>query len=126
MSACIAVIDDEPDLLLMVVDLLEAEGYRVITAGHPREVEEMVGGLRPDLFLIDVMLPGSSGIEVAEELRLHGYDETPMIAMSASKRMAQFATTSGVFQEVVVKPFDIFALLADIEGYVYQGASSEV
>ncbi|MBV9280990.1 MAG: DNA-binding response regulator, partial [Chloroflexi bacterium] len=35
MSACIAVIDDEPDLLLMVVDLLEAEGYRVVTAGHP-------------------------------------------------------------------------------------------
>jgi CheY-like chemotaxis protein len=64
------------------------------------------------------MLPGMSGIELAERLRAGGYSQTPMIAMSASGLMSRFAAESGYFQEAIDKPFDVDALLKCVERYL--------
>jgi two-component system OmpR family response regulator len=105
------VIDDEPELLSMVQDVLVWAGYDVLVADHPEHVMQSNQERQPDLFLIDVMLPQTSGIEVAQHLRGHGHAATPMIGMSASRLMRQMAANSSVFTTVIDKPFEITALL---------------
>ena len=120
MTETIVVVDDEPELCSFIQDLLEMEGYRVIAASRPDKVEAAIGDAEPDLFLIDVMLPGMSGIELGQQLQNSGYAEVPMIAMSASKLMSHMASTSGVFNEAMVKPFDVGDLLECIERHLRQ------
>ena len=64
---------------------------------------------------MDIMLSGSSGMEVAAQLHAEGYGDVPMLAMSASNLMANFAVKSGLFEEVLLKPFDLEELLTATE-----------
>ena len=115
MRRCILVVEDELDLLQLVRDVLRMEGYDIVSTSDPRQMDDVLAGKHPDLFLLDVMLPGTSGIELARELRERGFGDTPMIAMSASRAMTAFARQSGEFQAVIDKPFDIDGLLGEIE-----------
>jgi len=72
----------------------------------------------PSLFLIDIMLPGMSGVELAEQLRAEHFSDIPMIAMSASSFMVKTARATGLFAETVRKPFDVAGLLELVERYV--------
>ena len=117
-------VDDEPALLTLLLDLLEAEGYITRAVADARGLYRALRDLRPDLFLLDIMLPGASGIELAEELHARGYRTTPMFAMSASRRMARLAADSGLFREVLVKPFDVFDFLASVERQLRAVAAS--
>jgi DNA-binding response OmpR family regulator len=114
----IVVVDDEPELCSFVQELLELEGYDVVAAAHPDQVEAAIGDTQPALFLIDIMLPSMSGIELAQQLRENGYGDVPMIAMSASKLMSHMASHSGVFTEAIDKPFEIDAFLVCIEQHL--------
>jgi len=111
MNRCIVVIEDEPAILQVLQDVLELEHFNVLGITQPQLVRSAIRGLEPDLFLIDIMLPQMSGIELAQELRDQGFATTPMIAMSASKLMAKIAQDSGLFQGAIDKPFDLPTLL---------------
>ncbi len=63
------VVDDTPVNLKLLADLLGAKGYRVVTAAAGPEALETVEKERPDLVLLDVMMPGMSGYEVCKKLR---------------------------------------------------------
>ena len=117
MNPCVVVIEDEPDILALLRDLLEMEGFQVVTVRDPETIEGSVAAVRPRLFLVDIMLQGTSGIEIAERLRVGGFAHTPMIAMSASQLMRRLASESGLFQEALDKPFDIPTLLECVERY---------
>ena len=67
--ARILVVDDTPMNVKLLHDLLEAKGYAVETATSGEEGLAMVADWRPDLLLLDVMMPGMSGYEVCEKLR---------------------------------------------------------
>ena len=114
----IVVVDDEPELCSFVQELLELEGYDVVAAGHPDQVEAAIGDTQPALFLINIMLPKMSGMELAQELRHKGYTAVPMIAMSASRLMSHMASHSGVFTDAIDKPFEVDAFLACIEQHI--------
>jgi DNA-binding response OmpR family regulator len=114
----ILVLDDERDVAELLRDILELEGHRVITATHPGAVEAEINGSSPDLFILDIMLPGESGIQVAQRLRAQRYASTPMIGMSASPSMARAAGRTGLFQEMLTKPFDIAAIVSTVSRYV--------
>ncbi|MBV9281771.1 MAG: response regulator [Chloroflexi bacterium] len=118
----IVVVDDQPDLLAVMVDVLESEGYHALGVESPAALEETLRATRPDLILLDVVLPGTSGIDLATHLRANGYRDTPIIAMSASLPMARSADDSHLFQETLVKPFAVSTLLARIERYCSPGA----
>lgn len=64
----ILLVDDEADTLRTYSDLLSSEGYEVTTASSGEQATGMIGGWRPDLILLDVMMPGKNGVEVAREL----------------------------------------------------------
>jgi two-component system phosphate regulon response regulator PhoB len=65
----VLVVDDEPDITALVAYHLAKEGYRVSTAASGPEALKAVTEQRPDLVVLDLMLPGQSGYEVLEELR---------------------------------------------------------
>ncbi len=69
MSARILVVDDTPVNVKLLADVLTAKGYAVVTAASGAEALAKVEGERPDLVLLDVMMPGMSGYEVCQKLR---------------------------------------------------------
>jgi DNA-binding response OmpR family regulator len=117
MGQLVVVIEDDVDVLGIVRDALEADGYAVIPISHPTMVNTLDHDVCPDLFLIDVMLPQRSGIEVAQELRRKAFGSSPMIAMSASRLLAGAASAAGIFDDVMDKPFDLAQLLECVQLY---------
>src|SRR4051794_20069515 len=95
LSMYVAVVEDDPNILFVVRDVLAMEGVESIGFNRPFNPEDLT--LQPDLFLVDLMLPGTSGIDLARDLRHRGYAVTPMIAMSASGSMIERASESGLF-----------------------------
>jgi CheY-like chemotaxis protein len=110
--ASIVIVEDEPDILTLLSDLLGGEGFSVVGFHRPFDLSALV--VTPDLFVLDLMLPEGSGIEVARMLRHAGYHGTPMIAMSASEMMLEQARNSGLFQAFLPKPFDVIELLETV------------
>ena len=85
----ILVVEDERDIAALIAYHLTKEGYRVRTAEGGQEALEAVAAERPDLMLLDVMLPGYSGYEVlAEVRRLQGLSEMPVIILTARREEA--------------------------------------
>jgi DNA-binding response OmpR family regulator len=113
----IVVVEDEKDVLSLLCDVLESDGFDVIGLGRPDQVQQMAPPPHPDMFLLDLMLPGMNGIDLARRLRDSGYSQEPIIGMSASPRMLDAASRSGLFQETISKPFDLSILLDTVERF---------
>jgi DNA-binding response OmpR family regulator len=114
MQQLVVVVEDEADILQLLTDVLEAEGYRAVGVDRPSLVLSVARQEKPDLFVIDLMLPEISGIELAQELREQSFSRTPMIAMSASTLMVNVARQSGFFRATVAKPFDFDELMGQV------------
>jgi CheY-like chemotaxis protein len=79
----VLVVDDEPVLRAIVREILHEEGYAVIEAPDGRVMLEMMAKERPDLVLMDVMMPGIDGREAYRQLRLHPeHRDVPVVMMS--------------------------------------------
>src|SRR5205823_12624711 len=76
-SQRILLVDDNPENLTLLSALLDLRGYSVFTAGTDEAAHEMISRQAPDLVLLDVILPGSSGHELCRELKENA--ETPQI-----------------------------------------------
>ncbi len=68
-SARILVVDDDPEIVTMLSTRLTKRGYKVSTAADGHQALELAKSERPDLMLLDVMMPGKSGWEVARALK---------------------------------------------------------
>ena len=81
----ILICDDEPSLReLMRISLDTGPAYRFVEAGDGSDAIELLESTRPDLVLLDVMMPGTNGIAVLEHLRAHpDLSDTPVIVVSA-------------------------------------------
>lgn len=113
----VLVVDDEPDILLVLEMLLSAEGYRVRTASSGTEALALVQAERPDLVLADVMMPGIDGFELMRRMANEDSAGIPVILMSAA------AETVGRKVEpptrFIPKPLDfdrLLALVRDVTG----------
>ena len=111
MSPLVLVVDDDPDILEAVSEILEGEGYRVARARHGVEALDRVEAERPDLVLLDLMMPVMDGVGFARALRERG-DAIPTVVISAegSPNRAQAVGAQGF----LAKPFDIDALLSQV------------
>lgn len=69
MSKSILIVDDEPNIVISLEFLLQREGYAVMVAGDGEAALKMVQEERPDLVLLDVMLPVKNGFVVCQEIR---------------------------------------------------------
>jgi DNA-binding response OmpR family regulator len=80
-GASILVVEDDEQIAELMRDFLEAEGFRVRHAGSGRETSEQLAQGRPDLVLLDVMLPDESGFEICRRLRRES--NVPVLFLSA-------------------------------------------
>ena len=88
-AARVLVVEDERDIAALVAYHLTREGYRVSTAASGDEALETASRERPDIVVLDLMLPGLSGYEVLQELRRRtGLEEVPVIVLTARKEEA--------------------------------------
>ena len=117
-GATILICDDEPSLReLMRLSLETGAGYSFVEAGDGSEAIETLESARPDLILLDVMMPGTNGIAVLEHLRADPeLSDIPVIVVSAFASPAdrQRALEAGATR-FVKKPFDPEALRSLVE-----------
>jgi CheY-like chemotaxis protein len=108
-SKTVLVVDDEPVLRTIVREILHEEGYAVIEAADGRVMLEMMAKERPDLVLMDVMMPGIDGREAYRQLRLHPeHRDVPVVMMSAGVRPIKLDPSIAGF---MAKPFDLSQLV---------------
>ncbi len=117
MSASILIIEDEEPIQILLKYNLEAEGYRVRSSAQGEDVAYLVSEERPDLILLDWMLPGISGIEVCRLVRAKPESrDIPIIMLTARSEEAEkvrgLATGA---DDYLVKPFSVPELLARIK-----------
>ena len=115
--AKILIVDDEPDILLMLRMSLEDEGHEIVMAADGAMALERLAEHQPDLVLLDVMMPGIDGYGVLETKRRDG-DTTPVVMLSAKSEPADIDRALGLGAvDFVPKPFDLdrlVALVADV------------
>lgn len=115
-SPMILAVDDEPINLQVLQNVLQPQGYRVTTARNGTEALRNVAQDRPDLIVLDVMMAGLSGLDVARDLRRrHGLHELPIILLTARGRTSDMlAGFEAGANDYVVKPFVKDELLSRI------------
>ena len=69
MAKRVLIADDEPNIVASLEFLMEQAGYEVKVAANGREALELVAAFRPDLVLLDVMMPGKNGYEICQSLK---------------------------------------------------------
>ena len=121
---CILAVDDDPQALRFVREALSNAGYQSAGAGDREEALHVMDEQRPDLVLLDVMLPGTNGIEMMKELR-ETYD-VPVIMLSAygQDELVARAFDSGA-ADYVVKPFSPTELTARIRAALRREVAAE-
>src|SRR3954470_2616979 len=119
--ARILVVDDEPDILLMLRMSLEDEGHGGVLAPGGAVGLERLAEHRPDLVVLDVMMPVLDGFGMLERKRTAG-DATPVVMLSEKSEQADLdrALALGAV-EFVSKPFDLDRLVALIDRVVGGG-----
>ena len=113
----VLIADDSETILLLLRTRLEMEGYEVITAADGVEVIEAMrreSEPKPEILLLDAMMPRKSGIDALRELRAEGVD-TPVLIVSAHQdEMDAGAATDVEVSGYITKPIDFDQLFSRI------------
>lgn len=117
-TARILIVDDDPAMRVGLQDNLEVEGYQVVTAASLREGREIALRERPDLILLDLMLPDGDGMSLCRHLRSQGL-HIPVIMLTArGEEMDKVLGFEVGADDYVVKPFSLRELLARIHAHL--------
>jgi two-component system KDP operon response regulator KdpE len=123
-SANILVVDDEPQIRRVLRSTLSFRGYELVEASTGEEALEMARKLKPDLILLDVNLPGMSGVETCRELRRFTAAPIIMLTVRNAERDKVVALDAGA-DDYVTKPFGIEELLARVRASLRRHSSAE-
>jgi len=85
--ATIMVVDDEEDILILLKRLLGSRGHRVITVRDGREALRRMKEEKPDLVLLDIMMPGLSGYQLCKIIKQSSDTRSTTVAMLSAKSM---------------------------------------
>ena len=120
----ILVVDDDPKTLRYARDALTAAGYSPLVTGEPKKVGDLVRTQKPHLVLLDLILPGTDGIELME--RLPELSDLPVIFISAYGRDETIARAleSGA-ADYIVKPFSPTELAARVQAALRRHAEPQ-
>ena len=110
----IAYIEDDQDMIDLVSIILQKHGYRVTGFTESREIIPRLESVKPELILLDLMMPHVDGIEVYKEIKSReGMEEIPVVIISAMKRAVEEIEREGKVkvEACLIKPFTIGELL---------------
>ena len=116
MAHKILIADDEPNIVISLEFLLKKEGFETAVAGDGEETLAKVASFKPDLLLLDVMMPKKSGFEVCEALRADAANVGLIIVMLTAKgRDTEVAKGLALGADAyVTKPFSTKDLVARV------------
>jgi DNA-binding response OmpR family regulator len=125
MSHVILVVEDEPTMLRGISDALKAKGFSVLTAPDGEKGLELATSSRPDLILLDVMLPKVNGYEVCRLLREEGLD-VPVIMLTAKDQESDIVLGLNLgADDYVTKPFSVRELMARVNAFLRRRQAAE-
>jgi CheY-like chemotaxis protein len=110
-------IDDDQIFLEELSDVLASSGYEVVTVNDPRKALDTALEARPSVILMDMKMPGKSGLEIAHEMRYWpALAHVPIIAMSGFLKESNlpFMETCGI-KKCLKKPFNPLDIIWEIE-----------
>ncbi len=114
----ICIVDDDPVLRGLLSDLLMPLGFRVLEAHDGESCLELVERARPDLFLLDISMPGMNGLMLASELRRTGH-QVPILMLSADvQEQRRQPAGEAVYDDYLVKPVSNQLLLDRVGHYL--------
>ncbi len=106
----VLIVDDQPGIRRLLMEVLTEEGYTVYTAANGYEGIQKAKDLKPNLILMDMKMPGMDGIETLQELKhLNQADKVIMMTAYGELGLVQVAQELGAYA-YVTKPFDIIDL----------------
>ena len=114
-SKKILVVDDEEQLALALKIRLQSQGYQVTTANNGQQAVQQVTQERPDLIILDVLMPVMDGYSCLRAINTRfGRRKIPVIMLTARDRMKDLFELEGI-EDYVIKPFDHDDLLVRID-----------
>ena len=118
MTETILIVDDEVDIAHLVAMNLADEGYETHLAHRGDDAVDLALQLRPDLIVLDLMLPGVDGVEVCRQLRKDPRTTSTSIIMLTARTLPRdrIAGLEAGADDYVDKPFDVDELLARVTG----------
>ena len=119
----ILVVDDDVPIQILMQRLLREFGFETVTAGSGEKALEVIrGGVRPDLVLLDMNMPGMSGPDAMQALRAQLDGQVPIVILSGERLDPDEVQRLGA-AACVQKPFDVMALVTQIRNFV--GAANQ-
>lgn len=119
-SKTIMIVDDELNILVPLQFLMEQNGFRVVLAQSGRDALEALEKSKPDLILLDIMLPDLDGYEIFQMIRANpAWDEVKVIFLTAKNRDGDIAKGLNLGVDAyVTKPFSNAELLAAVNDLI--------
>ena len=117
MAKEILIVDDEPNAVVPIQFLMQQQGYKVMIAERGEDALDLIYQYKPDLVLLDIMLPGINGYEVCEIIRLNpNYRNVKIIFLTALGREVEIAKglTLGA-DAYITKPYSNDELVAKVK-----------
>lgn len=123
MGKKILIVDDEPNIVISLEFLMKKEGFEIAVAGDGEDALAKVASFRPDLILLDVMMPKKSGFEVCEALRSDAANGALRIVMLTAKgRDTEVAKGLALGADAyVTKPFSTKDLVSKVKAILELG-----
>jgi two-component system alkaline phosphatase synthesis response regulator PhoP len=122
-KAKILVVDDEPAIVKAVRAYLEKEGFAVRTVGDGGGAIEAARAFRPDLVVLDIMLPGMDGLEVLQRLRRESQVYVLFLTAKSDETDRVVGLTAGA-DDYLVKPFSPRELVARVKAILRRGRAA--
>ncbi len=114
----ILIVEDDENLRFLVVHRLKAEGYDVLEAGDGEAAERMIMTDKPDIVLLDWMLPGKQGDAVCEDVRKQGFDNLIIMMTAKAQDVDKIDAYNFGVSDYVTKPFNMDVLVAMLDSKV--------
>jgi len=116
MNKKVLIVDDEPDILFTVGQMLEMKGYSVIKAENGKDCIKKLNECKPDLVVLDIMMPEMSGWDVAAKLKENqDWSNIPIIFLTAKGDTMSIGMGGLAAHDYIVKPFNVKDLIERIE-----------
>lgn len=110
MGKTVMIVDDNKDIVSTLQTIMQKQGYTTPVAYNGQELLESIEGAKPDIILLDVMMPGLTTREILEALKTSGFGEIKIILVTVirfSKQEIEETMKEYKIVDYITKPFDI-------------------
>lgn len=125
MKTRILIVEDDPHILLGLVEVLKGDGFEVASCNRGDQAIDAVSRHKPRLILLDVMLPGLSGYDVCKQIRERNKSILVLMLTAKSQEIDKVVGLDLGADDYVTKPFGVSELLARVHALLRRGAREE-